>query len=618
MYDILPQMQKIVSCSTEKITLLEQVVADLENKIDEINKKLEDMDLKVQDFNIVDMLKGSSGGSGGQSGADGVLNIEGEEGNALILNIISNLEKKINSKSKSNDERMTKIEETNFSLAKEIQNLKNAQDGIRRHMKSLNQTTEDIILNLKNMENSIKQVSPDIAKNIDIKVKTVQKKEPEELDDSSRKEDKENREKIESVISLSRTEQQLDLENNEKIKEMSKKIENLEKAVKSMPNYLGIEQMKSDINALKSNIGNCALAQDLKDVKEKGDETQRQLSVLKDQFEDFITNTADHDDLQNLKRKLEFVNSKVQEYFTTQEELVNKITQSNINKSQYPPGEKYVEIQRFEDFKAQIIKEFTSVNDNFTHLRRLVDSILDSLKNKPSYRDIKVLEEELLVKIEELKVATAKKFAERIETTKNFKYLDQQIKNILQVYISKDGRTDNWLLAKRPLNSNLCASCEAYIGDLKDNSNFPPWNTRYPHKDQNDKYYRLGNGFSKMLQMLNVDENEKKNASNIQKTINANNSEINLANKLNENNTSKSNLSIIKTEINNENNNNILPKIKGNNTSNNFMKNNNSNNKNITSGNNTENVEEQNIINEGNNEKDARPKITKISKVNKD
>ena len=611
-------MQKIVSCSTEKITLLEQIIVDFENKFDEINKKLEDMDLKVQDFNIVDMLKGSSGGSGGQSGVDGALNIEGEEGNAIILNIISNLEKKINSKSKSNDERMTKIEETNFQLTREIQNLKNAQDGIKRQMKSLNQTTEDIILNLQNMKNSLKQVSPDIAKNIDIKVKTVQKKEPEEVEESSRKEDKENREKIDSEISLSRTEQQLDLENNEKIKEMSKKIENLEKAVKSMPNYLGIEQMKSDISALKSNIGNCALTQDLKDVKEKADETQRQVSVLKDQFEDFITNTADHDDLQNVKRKLEFVNSKVHECLTTQEELVGKITQSNINKSQYLPGEKYVEIQRFEDFKAQVIKEFTSVNDNFTHLRRLVDSILDSLKNKPSYRDIKVLEEELLIKFEELKVATAKKFAERIETTKNFKYLDQQIKYILQVCIGKDSKADNWLLAKRPLNSNLCASCEAYIGDLKDNNNYPPWNTRYPHKDSNDKYYRLGNGFSKMLQMLNIDENEKKNASNIQKNINANNSEINVANKLNENNASKSNLSAIKTEINNENNNNILPKIKGNNTSSNFMKNNNSYNKNITSGNNAENVEEQNIINEGNNEKDDRPKITKISKVNKD
>lgn len=609
MYDVLPQMQKIVSCGTEKITLLEQIVADFENKIDEINKKLEDMDLKVQDFNIVNMLKGSSGGSGGQGGIEGAFNIEGEEGNAIILNIISNLENKINAKSKSNDERMTKIEETNFSLSKEIQNLKNAQDGIRRHMKSLNQTTEDIILNLQNMQNSLKQISPDIAKNLDIKMKTAQKKEFEEVDESSRKEDKENREKIESVMSLSRTDQQLDLENNEKIKEMSKKIENLEKAVKSMPNYLGIEQMKSDINALKSNIGNCALSQDLKDVKEKADETQRQLSVLKDQFEDYITNTADHDDLQNVKRKLEFVNSKVHECLTVQEELVSKITQSSNSKSQYAPGEKYVEIQRFEDFKSQIIKEFTSVNDNFTHLRRLIDSILDSLKNKPSYRDIKVLEEEILVKFEELKVATAKKFAERIETAKNFKYLDQQIKHILQIYISKDSKGDNWLLAKRPLNSNLCASCEAYIGDLKDNSNFPPWNTRYPNKDSIDKYSRLGNGFSKMLQLLNVDENEKKNAGgNIQKTINANSSELNAANKLNENNASKSNLNAIKTEINNnENNNNILPKIKGNNTSSNFMKNNNTNI-----------MEEQNNVNEGNNEKDDRPKITKISKVNKD
>ena len=621
MYDVLPQMQKIVSCGTEKITLLEQIISDFENKIDAINKKLDDMEMKVQDFNIVDMLKGSSGGSGGQGGIDGGLNIEGEEGNAILLNLISNLEKKMNSKSKSNDERMTKIEETNYSLSKEIQNLKNSLDGFKRHMKGLNQKTEDIVLNLQNMQNSLKQTSPEVAKNIEIKVKPpIQKKEPEEFEESSRKEEKEKeiKEKVESIISLSRTEPpQFDLENNEKIKEMSKKIQDLEKAVKTMPNYLGIEQMKSDINALKSNIGNCALAQDLKDLKEKCDEMQRQISVLKDQFEDFITNTADHDDLQNVKRKLELVNSKVHECLTTQEELVGKITQTSISKSQYVAGDRYVEIQRFEDFKSQIIKEFTSVNDNFTHLRRLVDNILDSLKNKPSYRDIKVLEEELLVKFEELKVATAKKFAERIETTKNFKYLDQQIKHILQVYISKDSKGDNWLLAKRPLNSNLCASCEAYIGDLKDNNNYPPWNTRYPHKDPNDKYFRLGNGFSKMLQMINVDENEKKNVGN-QKTINSNNSELNVANKLNDNNGSKSNFVAIKTEINNESNNNILPKIKGNNTSNNFMKNNNNINRNTTSSNNIENAEEQNIINEGNNEIDVRPKITKISKVNKD
>ncbi len=44
------------------------------------------------------------------------------------------------------------------------------------------------------------------------------------------------------------------------------------------------------------------------------------------------------------------------------------------------------------------------------------------------------------------------------------------------------------------------------------NSNiYIPWN-KYPVKDPNDKLYRMGNGFSKMLQMIQVDENDKKSA----------------------------------------------------------------------------------------------------------
>jgi hypothetical protein len=268
------------------------------------------------------------------------------------------------------------------------------------------------------------------------------------------------------------------------------------------------------------------------------------------------------------------------------------------------------------------------VNDNFTHLRRLVDNILDALKNKPSYRDIKALEEEITVKFEEIKVASAKKFAEKIETTKNFKYLDQQIKHILQVYIRKDNKSDNWLLAKKSLNANLCASCESYIGDLKDNSNFQPWN-KYPLRDPNDKVYRLGNGFSKMLQLIQVDENDKKNAGMV---TYQNNNELNIGNKLmrlekvdmNANNVN--NIGPIKTEVNTgTNERKVLPKIKGNSTLNNFMKNSNSNmgnanrtlpGNNVTQDNEGEGEDDNN---DGLDEKEEdKPKITKIVKVNKD
>ena len=173
-------------------------------------------------------------------------------------------------------------------------------------------------------------------------------------------------------------------------------------------------------------------------------------------------------------------------------------------------GNKYLEIKTFEEFKTQVIKEFTDVNDNFNHLRKLIDNILDSLKNKSSFKDIKVLEDDILTKLEDFKLTNSKKYAEKLETIKNIKFLDQQIKQIIQYYIKKNDKDSNWLIAKKPLNGNLCASCESYIGELKDNNNnYIPWN-KYPNRDI-EKLYRLGNGFSKMLQMIQVDENDKKN-----------------------------------------------------------------------------------------------------------
>ena len=75
-YSVLPQMQKIVLCSTEKMTILEQIITDYEEKIEdltrkkeEVDTKLKDMELKIQDFNIADLLKANAGG--GSDGAEG-------------------------------------------------------------------------------------------------------------------------------------------------------------------------------------------------------------------------------------------------------------------------------------------------------------------------------------------------------------------------------------------------------------------------------------------------------------------------------------------------------------------------------------------------------------------
>jgi hypothetical protein len=102
---------------------------------------------------------------------------------------------------------------------------------------------------------------------------------------------------------------------------------------------------------------------------------------------------------------------------------------------------------------------------------------------------MKNLEEILLSKVEELKINSHRKFAEKNDTQKNIKYLDTQIKYIIDVYIKKMEKGDNWLLAKKPINGYNCASCEAYIGDLHDNNQYVPWN-KYPNRE-NEKGYRV-------------------------------------------------------------------------------------------------------------------------------
>ena len=69
--------------------------------------------------------------------------------------------------------------------------------------------------------------------------------------------------------------------------------------------------------------------------------------------------------------------------------------------------------------------------------------------------------------------------------------LNYQVKHIIEVYIKKLEKGDNWLLAKKPLGGYSCASCENYIGELHDKSeSFVPWN-KYPMRDANDKAYRV-------------------------------------------------------------------------------------------------------------------------------
>ena len=102
---------------------------------------------------------------------------------------------------------------------------------------------------------------------------------------------------------------------------------------------------------------------------------------------------------------------------------------------------------------------------------------------------------------------------------RNNRFLKIEIKQKLDNYKNNEQRTEGtgWLLSKKPIGGHLCASCEAYIGDLKDNDKYIPWN-KY-HKEPNDKLNKMNPLFSKMLQKLSTDYKIKRNNSNMEMNI---------------------------------------------------------------------------------------------------
>ena len=133
-----------------------------------------------------------------------------------------------------------------------------------------------------------------------------------------------NENNIVSIKEEKKEDPKISLENREQIKEIVNHITEMDKYLKSFPQQIGIDQIKLDINSLKSSIGNCSTLIDLKDTREREEELQKQITFLKEQFDDYNADQTDHEDLQNVKRKVETLTNKSYELETNFQELLTK------------------------------------------------------------------------------------------------------------------------------------------------------------------------------------------------------------------------------------------------------------------------------------------------------
>ena len=428
----------------------------------------------------------------------------------LLQNQINDINKIQGEKDKriQNLEKEVKYLKETYVTKSEFKILENDLKAIRERLNKHDIQIDDILKKLKLIEDKINQ--------IEIKINKLEKNgiSKDDLDKIKKELENLKKEHENTVINVNKNKEQIDIilgklndiENDYKQgdEKLQKEIDELKQKLEillKLPKGEGKSDLEA-INDLMKKILN--LENNFNDFVEKVniEEIYRQLKEL-------YEIKADKKDLDELKDKhkedIEAINKRIDNLFSTIMSKSGSGEQPIINFD----SSQYVLKFDFEKYKKENQKEIKKIWDEIENLKNLISQIFDMLKKKANLSDLEDLKNFLLGKIEELALASVKKFADKNETTNNFKYLEDQIKKILENMSSQKvvSEADTWLLAKKPINAYSCASCENYIGDLREDSHkFIPWN-KMPLRDPGDKLYRMGNGFSKMLQMLNFDNN---------------------------------------------------------------------------------------------------------------
>ena len=277
---------------------------------------------------------------------------------------------------------------------------------------------------------------------------------------------------------------------------VTKSIDNTEKYVKNQIKKLEIDVIKKDIESIRKNL-NTKLNQDnlnninlkFEDLENVGDNLR---TLVDDSKKDI---RVINDKYSKLFKYLETIRGQVLSLLE-QEDAQNKRSKDdyNMDLSSLLTREEFFDNR--EKMNKKIDKILSQESDNY----RMIQEIFKKLSNFVTETELQNLEQYFLNLLNETKLKISKNYIEKSELQKNIKFLDIRIKQ-LEETASKEN--ENWLLAKKPMNGFICASCEAYIGDLKNNEEIATWNKLTSRKGKRN--YRIGHGFSTMLKLINSD-----------------------------------------------------------------------------------------------------------------
>ena len=465
--------------------------------------ELEELKIKINDFKIYDIFKDAKI-TGGTLDVSKVL--------------IQNLETKIFKKLGFQDERFKKNEEDIFKNKNDINNYKGFSE---QHIRNMNNLKESFEKNSKDLENiktdysqNLKKIKDFINKNnieLNEKIKNLKNEMKNSNNQMALLDEFSPIKKDNQQLANNGSESDINSLSNKEFKRfkeiVSKKISILDSKVYELSKMENkFKPINNELDEIKIRINTKASLQDIYNIKESIDSIKLDIEKMKD-IEDELSDDTKHlkININEFARKLQ---SLITQNYTTKKKKKNNANiedeeDSDIltNKMLKLTLENFLSLNNFYDFKKEYDKNYERLKNELNLFKNSYYEILDTLKDKVNENEIKSLEDYLVGLVEETKERSTKLYAKRIDVNKNIKTLELQIKEIVEVYVKKFDTGDNWILAKKPINAYTCASCEAYLGNLdKKNDDY------YENKDYDkfDKANKIGNGFSRILNLINI------------------------------------------------------------------------------------------------------------------
>ena len=556
--ELSPKIQVVPTDKTNKnkleikVNLLNNKIEQVEDAQNKMKKEIEKVKEKAEDFNVYDLLKNNSGDS----------NIDVAQG--LIINLENKVFKKLgfyDLKFKKNEEDILKnkndIQNLNNVLSnikdicskntKDLNDLKNKDDEnfveINKFISEINNKIKDIDtkieenpannnnnMNIDRIRNSIILSSNNISTNRNITSNASNNNintgnnTNNNLNDNNSNNNAPIIINIDDILSriteletsvkdLNRKYESINSSNDNQniqespviqeqikvIKDITTRTKELEKNMKIILGQLNIKEVYERLDTIEKDLMKKGNKYEINELNEKQrilEENEKELNYKMDQIQQF--NEKIRGDMQNFIKKIEYLSGQM-----------NRFENGDMdkNKGSIIDITKLVDLNLFNEKQKEISKKFDKVRLSFEEVARNMDEILQRLSHMPNDKDFSQFQTIIKTTIEELKLNLSKKYADKTETTKSIKFLETQIKSIQESLQKKVDGSDNWLLAKKPLNNYVCASCENIIrGELDKRSEFVPWN-KYPNREE--KSYRYGHGFSRMLQLINEDRKKE-------------------------------------------------------------------------------------------------------------